>query len=134
MSTEREFSAHYLARAGHPSVDLIADALAVEDYDTVGRLVEQLHGEMCAMLYGYLAWPKVIRNNVQASQGEHAWQELDVVARQSLPSDGLLPRSQTAQRLEFEIEEEFVHSSGSPMLIQLLIVYQLYFFSYQRTK
>ena len=82
-----EFSPEELARATRPSVELISDALAAEAFEAAKSLVEQLHTEVCSMLYGYLSWPRCIARNVQDWQNEAYWQEMDTGVRRELPDD-----------------------------------------------
>lgn len=93
MSAHREFTEQYLVQAARPTVDLIQDAVEADDHHLLQPLIEQFHEEVCAMLFGYLSWPKVIRRNVELLRHAQAWHEMDTVARQCL-SEELLPARQ----------------------------------------
>jgi hypothetical protein len=87
MSAQRVFSAEFLVQAGRPTIDLITEALDASDFERLAALLEQFYGEVRAMLFGYISWPKVIRSFVESRLEETAWQEMDVTVRQALAAE-----------------------------------------------
>ena len=72
----REFSADYLERAGTPTVELIAQAVAGDNRADLDDLVEQLNREIYTMYYSYNSWERVIKKSVKARDGDDRWQQI----------------------------------------------------------
>lgn len=96
---QREFSAEYLQEASRPTVELVADALAVNAYDRVEELIAQFQTETGGMLFGYLAWPKCMARRVREWRGEPYWDEMNKAAMQML-ADEIPPARATFSRWE----------------------------------
>lgn len=104
MSASREFTDDYLARAGRPTVELIADAITSDSHESLEGLVEQLSYEVTAMVYGYATWPKRTGSFVSEARGESFWQDMDTAVQQqltdALPVTGELLKDWKVRRSE----------------------------------